>query len=57
MSIKYMVYASVRSDITSEVDVDKIKFREFRLRAKIKPGLTLTREDIDRIREKREQGA
>lgn len=41
---------------SKEVDVDNVKFREFRLRAVIKPGLTLTREDIDQIREKREQG-
>lgn len=41
---------------SKEVDIENTKFREFRLKAEIKPGLTLTREDIDNIREKREQG-
>ena len=30
--------------------IDEIKFREFKLRAMLKPNLTLTKEDIDSIR-------
>jgi Tfp pilus assembly protein PilN len=40
---------------SKEVEIDKIKFREFRLKAALKPGLTLTKEDIDSIREKKNQ--
>jgi Tfp pilus assembly protein PilN len=40
---------------SKEVENDKIKMREFRLKAALKPGLTLTKEDIDAIREKRNQ--
>ncbi|MCI0498314.1 MAG: PilN domain-containing protein [Planctomycetales bacterium] len=40
---------------SKEVEVDKIKFREFLLKATLKPGLTLTKDDIDSIREKRNQ--
>lgn len=35
-----------------ELDVDDVKFREFKLKAIIKPNLTLTKEDINKIREK-----
>lgn len=35
--------------------IDEVKFREFKLRAMLKPHLTLTREDIDSIRLKREE--
>lgn len=41
---------------SKEVEIDKLKYREFRLKATIKPELTLTKEDIDHIREKRERG-
>ncbi|HOK94634.1 MAG TPA: PilN domain-containing protein [Anaerohalosphaeraceae bacterium] len=40
---------------SKEVEIDKIRMREFRLKAALKPGLTLTKEDIDSIREKRNQ--
>ena len=42
---------------SKEVEIDEIKLREFRLNARIKPDLALSREDIDRIREKREREA
>ena len=35
--------------------IDEVKFREFRLRAMLKPNLMLTKEDIDSIRLKREE--
>lgn len=38
-----------------EVEVESVKFREFRLKAIIKPNLTLTKEDINEIREKAKQ--
>lgn len=41
---------------SKEVEIEKIKYREFRLNAMIKPELTLTKEDIDMIRQEREQG-
>lgn len=40
---------------SKEVEIEKIKYREFRLSAVIKPVLALTKEDIDSIREQREQ--
>lgn len=40
---------------SKECDIDGIKFREFKLKAKIKPDLVLTKDDIDRIRERKEQ--
>jgi Tfp pilus assembly protein PilN len=40
---------------SKEIEIDKIKYREFRLKAVIQPDLTLTKENIDSIREKREQ--
>jgi len=35
--------------------IDEVKFREFKLRAMLKPNLTLTKEDIDSIRRKRDE--
>ncbi len=35
--------------------IDQIKFREFKLRAMLKPNMTLTKEDIDSIRLKRQE--
>ncbi len=40
---------------SKEVEIEKIKYREFYLKAVIHPELTLTKENIDTIREKREQ--
>jgi Tfp pilus assembly protein PilN len=40
---------------SKEIEIEKIKYREFRLKAIIQPDLTLTKENIDSIREKREQ--
>ena len=40
---------------SKEVEVEKIKYREFHLKAVIKPDLALTKEDIDNIRREREQ--
>jgi len=40
---------------SKEVEIEKIKYREFHLKAVIRPELTLTKENIDNIREKREQ--
>lgn len=40
---------------SKEVEVEKIKYREFHLKAVIKPDLALTKEDIDNIRQEREQ--
>jgi Tfp pilus assembly protein PilN len=42
---------------SKEVEIDAVKYREFRLKAIIKPNLELTKEDIDNIREKREKGS
>lgn len=41
---------------SKEIEVENIKYREFKLKAQIKPNLALTKEDIDAIREKREKG-
>jgi Tfp pilus assembly protein PilN len=40
---------------SKEVEIEKIKYREFRLNAVIKPDLVLTKEDIDSIRIEQEQ--
>ncbi|MEJ5259896.1 MAG: PilN domain-containing protein [Anaerohalosphaeraceae bacterium] len=40
---------------SQERDVEGIKFREFRLTARIRPDLKLTRKDIEEIRKKRDQ--
>jgi Tfp pilus assembly protein PilN len=40
---------------SKEVEIEKIKYREFRLSAMIKSDLALTKENIDSIREQREQ--
>lgn len=40
---------------SKEIEVENIKYREFRLKAVIKSDLALTKEDIDGIRKKREQ--
>lgn len=40
---------------SKEIEIEKIKYREFQLNAIIKSDLALTKEDIDSIREKREQ--
>lgn len=40
---------------SEERDVEGIKFREFRLAARIRPELKLTRKDIEEIRKKRDQ--
>ncbi len=37
---------------SKELEIEGIKFREFRLKAAIKPNLTLTKEDINKIRQK-----
>lgn len=40
---------------SKEVEIENIKYRQFHLKAVIQPNMTLTKEDIDAIREKREQ--
>jgi hypothetical protein len=40
---------------SKETEIEKIKYRQFHLKALIRSDLTLTKEDIDAIREKREQ--
>ena len=40
---------------SKEIEIEKIKYREFRLKAVIHPDLALTKENIDCIREQREQ--
>jgi Tfp pilus assembly protein PilN len=40
---------------SKEQDIDGVKFRQFRLRTSLKPNLTLTKEDISKIRKKREE--
>lgn len=40
---------------SKEQDIDGVKFRQFRLRTTLKPNLTLTKEDISKIRKKREE--
>jgi len=40
---------------SKEIEIEKIKYREFRLKAIIRSDLALTKEDIDSIREKRGQ--
>lgn len=40
---------------TKEIEIEKIKYREFRLKAVIRPDLALTKENVDNIRKKREQ--
>ena len=40
---------------SKEIEIEKIKYRQFQLKAVIRPDLTLTKENIDEIREKREQ--
>ena len=42
---------------SKEVEIEKVKYREFRLKAGIKPELTLTKEDIDGIRKKHEEAS
>jgi Tfp pilus assembly protein PilN len=37
---------------SKELEIENVKFREFRLKALLKPNLTLTKEDINKIREK-----
>jgi len=40
---------------SKEQEIDGVKFRQFRLRSMLKPNLTLTKEDITKIRQKREE--
>ena len=40
---------------SEECEVDGLKFREFRLTARIRPNLKLTRKDIEAIRNKRNE--
>ncbi|MEN6309135.1 MAG: PilN domain-containing protein [Anaerohalosphaeraceae bacterium] len=40
---------------SKEQDIDGVKFRQFRLRTSLKPNLTLTKDDISKIRVKREE--
>lgn len=40
---------------SKELEIDEVKFREFRLKALLKPNLTLSKEDINQIREKSEK--
>jgi Tfp pilus assembly protein PilN len=40
---------------SKEIEIEKIKYREFRLKAAIKPDLALTKEDIDNIRQEQQQ--
>lgn len=40
---------------SKEIEIEKIKYREFRLKAVIRSDLALTKENIDSIRKKREQ--
>lgn len=40
---------------SKEMDIEGIKFREFRLKASLKPHLTLSKEDINKIRKKSEE--
>ncbi|MBL7214149.1 MAG: PilN domain-containing protein [Phycisphaerae bacterium] len=37
---------------SKELEIENVKFREFRLKASLKPNMTLTKEDINEIREK-----
>lgn len=39
---------------SKEIEIEKVKYREFQLNAVIKPGLALTKEDIDNIRQEQE---
>ena len=40
---------------SKELEIDGIKFREFRLKAQLKPDLTLSKEDINRIRKRSQE--
>ena len=40
---------------SKEIEIEKIKYRQFQLKAVIRPDLALTKENIDEIREKQEQ--
>jgi Tfp pilus assembly protein PilN len=40
---------------SKEQNIEGIPFRQFRLRIQLKPDVTLTKEDINGIRKKREQ--
>ena len=40
---------------SKEIEIEKIKYRQFQLKAVIRSDLALTKENIDEIREKREQ--
>lgn len=40
---------------SKEIEIKKVKYREFQLKAAIQPDLALTKEDIDGIRQKREE--
>ena len=40
---------------SKEIEIEKIKYRQFQLKAVIRPDLALTKENIDEIREEREQ--
>ena len=40
---------------SKEIEIETVKYREFRLKAVIQPNLTLTKETIEEIREKRDQ--
>ena len=40
---------------SKEIEIEKIKYRQFQLKAVIRPDMALTKENIDEIREKREQ--
>lgn len=47
-----MILDNVELVESKEIEVEKVKFREFRLKASLKPNLTLSKEDINEIREK-----
>jgi len=42
---------------SKEVEIEKVKYREFKLNAVIHPDLVLTRDDIDAIRKEQEQAS
>lgn len=51
----YILFDQVSLVESKEVEIEKIKYREFRLNAVIKPDLALTKEDIDSIRQEQAQ--
>ena len=52
-----MLLSQVELVESKERIIDEVKFREFKLKAMLKPNLTLSKEDIDSIRIKHEEEA